>query len=54
MLGAGAGVMLQAGPLAVDVGYRYKKIMATGVAAALNAGGAYHVNDVRIGVGISF
>jgi opacity protein-like surface antigen len=54
MLGAGGGVMLQAGPLAVDVGYRYKKIMATGVAAALNAGGAYHVNDVRVGVGISF
>jgi hypothetical protein len=54
MLGAGGGVMLQAGPLAVDVGYRYKKIMATGVAAAPNAGGAYHVNDVRVGVGISF
>jgi hypothetical protein len=54
MLGAGAGVVLQGGPLAVDIGYRYKKIMATGVASALNGGRDYHVNDVRIGVGISF
>jgi len=54
MLGAGAGVLMERGPLALDVGYRYKKIMATGAAAALNAGNAYHVNDVRIGVGIRF
>jgi hypothetical protein len=54
MLGAGAGVMFQSGPLALDIGYRYKKIMATGVASALNGGGDYHVNDVRIGLGISF
>ena len=54
MLGAGAGVLMERGPLALDVGYRYKKIMATGAAAALNAGNAYHVNDVRVGVGIRF
>jgi hypothetical protein len=53
MLGVGGGVIMQSGPLAIDVGYRYKKILASGVAAALN-GGDYHVNDVRIGVGISF
>jgi hypothetical protein len=54
MLGAGAGVVLQGGPFAVDVGYRYKKIRASGAASLLNGGNAYHVNDVRIGVGISF
>lgn len=54
MLGAGGGVILQGGPLAVDVGYRYKKILATGVASALNGGSPYHVNEVRIGLGVRF
>ena len=54
MLGAGGGVVFQGGPLAVDVGYRYKKIIATGVASALNGGNPYQVNEVRIGVGVRF
>lgn len=54
MLGAGAGVVLQGGPFALDVGYRYKKIMASGASSLINGGNAYQVNDVRIGVGISF
>jgi hypothetical protein len=53
LLGIGGGVVFQSGPVAIDVGYRYKKILASGVAAALN-GGDYHVNDVRVGVGFSF
>jgi opacity protein-like surface antigen len=53
LLGVGGGVVFQTGPLAIDLGYRYKKILASGVAGALN-GGDYHVNDVRIGVGFSF
>lgn len=53
LLGVGGGVMFQTGPLAIDVGYRYKKIYASGIAGALN-GGDYHVNDVRVGVGFSF
>src|SRR3954470_13776691 len=52
LLGIGGGVVFQSGPVAIDVGYRYKKILASGVAAALN-GGDYHVNDVRVGVGFS-
>src|SRR6476659_6030429 len=47
LLGAGGGVLLQGGPLALDVGYRYKKILATGVASALNAGRDYQVNAAR-------
>lgn len=54
LLGAGGGVILQAGPVAVDLGYRYKKILASGVSAALNGGRQYQVNDVRIGLGFSF
>ena len=54
LLGVGGGVMLQGGPLSVDVGYRYKKIKASGVSALLNAGNDYQVNQVRVGVGIRF
>ena len=54
MLGAGGGVVFQGGPLALDVGYRYKKIMATGAASALNGGNPYQVNEVRIGLGFRF
>jgi opacity protein-like surface antigen len=54
LLGLGGGVVLQGGPLALDVGYRYKKIMATGLASALNARNAYQVNEVRIGLGVRF
>jgi hypothetical protein len=54
MLGAGGGIVLQGGPLALDIGYRYRKIMASGVSSVLKGGKPYGVNDVRIGLGISF
>jgi opacity protein-like surface antigen len=54
LLGVGGGVVVQGGPIALDIGYRYKKIMATGDASALNARNDYQVNQVRIGLGIRF
>jgi opacity protein-like surface antigen len=54
MLGLGAGVVFGAGPVAIDVGYRYKRIMASGIQSALNAGNAYQVNEARVGVGVRF
>jgi len=54
MLGAGGGVVLQGGPVALDVGYRYKKIMASGTASLMNAGNPYQVNEVRLGLGFRF
>lgn len=54
ILGAGGGVLLQGGPVAVDIGYRYKKILATGAASFLNGGRPYQINEVRIGIGIGF
>ena len=55
MLGVGTGVLLQAGPMSVDLGYRYKKISpGNTVAAFLNAGKDYQVNQVRVGVGFRF
>lgn len=54
VLGVGAGVMFEHGPLAVDVGYRYKKITADSIASALNVGNAYQVNEARFGLGFRF
>jgi opacity protein-like surface antigen len=55
MLGAGGGVLVQGGPVTLDLGYRYKKILAGGsVASVLNAGSAYNINQVRLGVGVRF
>jgi hypothetical protein len=54
MFGAGGGIVFQGGPISLDVGYRYKRIMASGVASALNGGNDYNVSDVRIGLGVRF
>jgi opacity protein-like surface antigen len=55
MLGAGGGLLVQGGPVTLDLGYRYNKIFAGGtVASVLNAGSEYNVNQVRVGVGVRF
>jgi len=56
MVGAGAGVLFQAGPLALDLGYRYKRILADGaIASAFSLGNdGFDVNQVRVGVGVRF
>jgi opacity protein-like surface antigen len=56
LVGAGGGVMLQGGPLVVDLGYRYKKILAgSGLASAFSLGGdGFDVNQVRVGIGVRF
>jgi hypothetical protein len=54
LLGVGGGIVLQSGPLSVDVGYRYKKILISGVESVLNGGNPYQVNQVRFGLGIRF
>jgi opacity protein-like surface antigen len=54
VLGVGAGVMFEHGRLAIDAGYRYKKITADSIASVLNAGNAYQVNEARFGLGVRF
>jgi hypothetical protein len=55
MAGVGGGVLLNAGPVAVDLGYRYKKLFADGpVERALSLGQGLSVSQVRVGVGIRF
>lgn len=56
LVGAGGGVIVQSGLVVVDVGYRYKKILASdGLASAFSLGNdGFDVNQVRIGVGVRF
>lgn len=54
MFGVGGGIVFQGGPISVDVGYRYKRIVASGLPSVLSGGNDYDVNDVRIGVGVRF
>jgi Outer membrane protein beta-barrel domain len=55
MLGLGGGVIVQGGPIVLDLGYRYKKIMADGTVQSLLSGGdALDVSQARIGVGVRF
>jgi opacity protein-like surface antigen len=54
LLGGGAGILIEHGPLSVDLGYRYKKITAGGLASYVNAGDAYQINEARIGIGFRF
>jgi opacity protein-like surface antigen len=54
LLGLGGGVMVQGGPLLVDLGYRYKKILASHSVQGVLTGGDFSVNEVRIGFGVRF
>lgn len=55
LLGVGGGVLVRGGPLALDLGYRYKKILASDSLQGVPAGGdGISVSQARIGVGIRF
>lgn len=54
LLGAGGGVVLQGGPVFLDLGYRYKKIFARDSLQGLLTGGDINVNQMRVGVGLRF
>lgn len=54
MLGVGAGVIVQGGPVFVDLGYRYRKIYSSDSLQAFLTGGDFSVNQVRFGVGVRF
>jgi opacity protein-like surface antigen len=55
LFGVGGGVLLQSGPLLVDVGYRYKKIMmGNSLESMLALGQDVNVSQARVGVGVRF
>jgi len=55
MIGVGGGVLLRAGPVVFDAGYRYKQLLDTNaVGAAFGLGQRLSSSDVRVGVGFRF
>lgn len=54
LVGVGGGVIVQGGPVFVDLGYRYKKILAGESLQSFLTGGDFSVNQVRFGVGVRF
>lgn len=54
MLSAGGGVVVQGGPLVLDLGYRYKKILVGDSWQGLLTGGDVGVNQLRVGAGVRF
>ena len=54
MLGVGAGVAFTGGPLTLDLGYRYKRILASDSLPSFVAGDEIDVSQVRIGIGVRF
>ena len=54
LVGVGSGVIVQGGPVFLDLGYRYSKIFAGNSLQGLLVGGDVSVNQVRIGVGVRF
>lgn len=51
----GGGVIIHGGPLAIDLGYRYKKIFANDpLIQALSLGDGLMVSQVRLGIGVRF
>ena len=55
LLGVGAGIAFTGGPVTLDLGYRYKRILASdALQSLLVAGDAIDVSQLRLGVGFRF
>jgi hypothetical protein len=54
LLGVGGGVIVQGGPILLDAGYRYKKILAGRSLEGALTGGDFSVSEIRLGVGLRF
>ena len=55
IVGGGGGVLLHGGPLQIDLGYRYKRILAGNtLSSILSAGDRLDVHQLRFGVGVRF
>jgi hypothetical protein len=55
LVGFGGGVLLQGGPLRVDLGYRYKRILANStLSSVLSLGQELQSHQIRVGAGVRF
>jgi hypothetical protein len=55
MIGGGGGVLVRGGPMHVDIGYRYKRILTNSVLTSLlGAGQELQTHQMRFGIGVRF
>ena len=55
VFGAGGGVLMRAGPLNVDVGYRFKRIVSNStLSSILSVGQELQSHQIRFGAGVRF
>lgn len=55
VLGGGGGILIQSGPLNVDLGYRYKRILTEeGFGSLVSLGQNLQSHQVRFGIGVRF
>jgi hypothetical protein len=54
ILGVGAGIQLQGGPVFLDLGYRHHRIQKGNAIESLLTGGNLDVDQVRVGIGVRF
>jgi hypothetical protein len=55
MFGGGGGLLLKGGPIHVDLGYRYKRIMAnSALTSVLSLGQDMQTHQIRVGMGVRF
>ena len=55
LIGAGGGVLMRAGALNIDVGYRYKRIITnSALSSVLSIGQQMQSHQVRFGAGVRF
>jgi hypothetical protein len=54
IVGVGSGVVVQAGPFVVDLGYRYHRLATGGIVQTALAGGQLDSQQLRLGIGVRF
>ena len=55
IVGAGGGLLFQGGPMQIDLGYRYKRILpGSAVSSFISTGQKLDAHQVRFGVGVRF
>lgn len=54
ILGVGAGLMVESGPMVIDLGYRYKHIRGGDLVQQALTGGDFGTSQFRLGLGVRF
>lgn len=54
ILGVGAGLMVESGPMVIDLGYRYKHIRGGDLIQQALTGGDFGTSQFRFGLGVRF